>query len=292
MQKFSKRLFCDYCSCDKLQKALVFIKRTVFMATVGVIDSGVGGLGIFKLLADHVLQHNLVYCADNKNMPFGDKTRDELLRIAEKMVSFLIEQYNVELVVVACNTLSVSALDFLRQRFTVPFVGVVPVVKPACELSKVKKIAILATPMTAASAYQKDLIAKYAQGIQVLNIACPDLARLIEDGYGDEPVVIRKLSDYLQPALGAGVDVVGLACTHYPFIRHHIASFLNPSVVILDSNDAVARRAAQLCQQCTLSNQSQRFIHVHATRDPESFKRIAQKLVGCDVINDVVLATL
>jgi glutamate racemase len=262
------------------------------MATIGVIDSGVGGLGIFKLLAHHMPQHNLVYCADNNNMPFGDKTREELLQIAEKLVAFLIEQYDVELVVVACNTLSVSALDFLRQKFTIPFVGVVPVVKPACEQSKVKKVAILATPMTAASPYQQDLIAKYAGGVQVLNIACPDLARLIEDGRGNEPVVREKLAVYLGPALEAGVDVVGLACTHYPFIRDHIASLLPPSVTILDSNEAVARRAAELSTQYTVLQQKQRFIRMHATRDPGSFQRIAQELVGPDIANDVVLASL
>jgi glutamate racemase len=262
------------------------------MATIGVIDSGVGGLGIFKLLAHHVPQHNLVYCADNNNMPFGDKTREELLQIAENLVAFLIAQYDVELVVVACNTLSVSALDFLRQKFTIPFVGVVPVVKPACEQSKVKKVAILATPMTAASAYQQDLIAKYAGGVQVFNIACPDLARLIEDGRGDEPVVREKLAVYLKPALEAGVDVVGLACTHYPFIREHIAALLSPSVTILDSNEAVARRAAELSKQYTVSSQQERFVRMHATRDPESFKRIAQKLIGPDIVVDVVLARL
>ncbi len=257
------------------------------MATIGVIDSGVGGLGIFKLLVEQMHDHSLVYCADNNNMPFGDKKSDELQHIAQKMVSFLVEQHKVDLVVVACNTLSVSALDFLRQEFTVPFVGVVPVVKPACEQSKVKKIAILATPMTAASAYQQELIAKYAEGAQVLNIACPDLARLIEEGHGDEPVVLEKLTEYLKPVLEQNVDIVGLACTHYPFIRHHIAGLLPSTVVILDSNEAVARRAMALAQNYTSS--SRRSIRVYATRNQENFKQIAQKLVGMDVVNDVVL---
>ncbi len=258
------------------------------MATVGVIDSGVGGLGIFKLLVEQMHNHSLIYCADNKNMPFGDKNSDELQRIAEKLVSFLIEQHKVSLVVVACNTLSVSALDFLRKRFTIPFVGVVPVVKPACEQSKVKKIAILATPMTATSAYQKELIAKYAEGAHVLNIACPDLARLIEEGRGDEPIVLEKLAEYLKPVLDNNVDVVGLACTHYPFIRHHIAGLLPSSVTILDSNEAVARRAMTLVQE-SIPSQSPS-IHVYATRDPENFKQVAQRLVGAHIVNDVVLA--
>jgi glutamate racemase len=262
------------------------------MATIGVIDSGVGGLGIFKLLVQNVPHHNLVYCADNKNMPVGNKSRDELLTIAEKMVSFLVERYSVELVVVACNTLSVSTLDFLRQRFTIQFVGVVPVVKPACEQSKIKKIAILATPMTAASAYQQDLIQKYAQGVEVFNIACPDLARLIEDGCGDEYLVKEKLSDYLEPACQAGVDVIGLACTHYPFIREQIASFFPSSVTILDSNEAVARRAMQLSEQYTSVLPSQRFVCMHATHDSEKFKCIAQRLIGADVVTDVVLVSL
>lgn len=260
------------------------------MATIGVIDSGVGGLGIFKLLVEQMHNHSLVYCADNKNMPFGDKNSDELQHIAYKMVSFLIERHKVDLIVVACNTLSVSALDFLRKRFAVPFVGVVPVVKPACEQSKVKKIAILATPMTAASAYQKELIAKYAKGAQVLNIACPDLARLIEEGRGDEPIVLEKLAEYLKPVLDNNVDVVGLACTHYPFIRHHIAGLLPLAVSILDSNEAVARRAVMLIQE-SISSQP-RYIHVYVTRDPENFKQIAQKLVGVNIINDVMLAAL
>jgi glutamate racemase len=263
------------------------------LSTIGVIDSGVGGLGIFKLLVQQLPQHNFVYLADNKNMPFGSRTPEQLHIIAQNMLTFLQNEHDIDMLVVACNTLSVTALDFMRQNFPdLPIVGVVPVVKPACERSVAKNIAILATPITAASSYLKDLIATYAHDVRVQVIACHDLARMIEDGKVDAPDTLKKLETYLQPALKAGVDVIGLASTHYPFVRHHIVHMVPNSITILDSNEAVARRVIDLVQKHQFDPVVARFVRVYVTHEPDSFKRISQQLVGADIVTDVARAVV
>ena len=288
---------------------------------IGVFDSGVGGLGIFKAVAALLPAQDIVYVADNANLPFGQKTTEQLQRITEKIVRFLVEQQHVKLVIVACNTASVSSLEYLRQNFSVPIVGVVPVVKPACEQSKVKKVAILATKVTAESAYQQELIKKYANGASVLSIGCPGLVELVEAGLLDAPETHALLKQYLAPALDAGVDIIGLACTHYPFLIEQIKKIVPPSVVIIDSNEAVARHVVRLLASLSDSEGQPRScgagdkrgachpglavpgealseardpgsrLIVFATKEPERFHKVAQRLIG-DLAHDVPLIVL
>ncbi len=265
------------------------------MNPIGIFDSGVGGLGIFKEIATRLPHHDLIYCADNKNFPFGEKTAEQLKQINARILDFLITKHDIKLAVIACNTSSTSSLAYLREHFSIPIVGVVPVVKPACQLTKTKKVAIMATPFTAHSDYQKELIAKYAGDTQVLSIPCADLVGLIEHGQFDDPLMINTLRRYVQPALDAGVDVVGLACTHYPFVRHHIQQLVGPAVTIIDSNEAVARHTAKLVEQMIPSNPSSSPASPHytfyVTKEPEAFQRVGQMLLG-NMVNNVTLITL
>ncbi len=257
------------------------------MQPIGIFDSGVGGLGILKAVAALLPAQDIVYVADNANFPFGQKTPEQLQQITAKIVRFLVGQHHAKLIIIACNTASVSSLDYLRKHFSVPIVGVVPVVKPACEQSTVKKIAILATTATAQSLYQQDLIKKYGSGVQVFAIACPGLVTQVEAGDFDSDVTKQLLQTYLQPALDAGVDVIGLSCTHFPFLIDQIKKLVSPAVVIIDSNEAVARHAVRVLQQKKEALQSTRGRYqLFVTKEPERFQKVAQRLVG-DMAHDV-----
>lgn len=286
------------------------------MQPIGIFDSGVGGLGIFKAVARQLPGQDLIYFADNNNLPFGQKTAEQLQQITSKILDYLITMHNIKLAVVACNTASVSSLSYLREKYSIPIVGVVPVVKPACELSKVKKVAILATLHTTNSEYQKHLIAQYGMGIEVLSIACPGLVELIEAGLFDDLRTQEKLREYLAPALDIGVDVIGLSCTHYPFLRAQMQRLLPEGVIIVDANDSVARQVVKvngkilagemsadkiISGQAVLPDGQVRLTDVlpagsakysfYVTKEPEQFKIVAQKLVD-PIVPNVTLVSL
>lgn len=258
---------------------------------IGIIDSGVGGLGIFREISKLLPNENLIYLADNNNLPMGDKTTEQIRKIATKIFNFLISKHNIKMGVIACNTLSVSSLEHIRKNFPIQIVGTVPVVKPSCELTQMKKIAILSTKLTANSLYQKKLISKYCNGIQTLSIGCPGLVELIEDGQIDSPELITKLKEYLTPTINIGVDIIGLACTHYPFIKHQIAKLIPPKTKILDSNEAVAKQVVRLInqeQQLPEEPSSHKFF---VTKNAEKFETIGKILVG-NLISKVSLVNL
>lgn len=274
------------------------------MQPIGIFDSGVGGLGIFKAIAQQLPEQDLIYFADNNNLPFGQKTTEQLQQITSKILDYLILKHNIKIAVVACNTASVSSLLYLREKYpNIPIVGAVPVVKPACQLSKNKKVAILATLHTTNSDYQKQLIAQYGKGIEVLSIACPELVDLVEAGRFDDPYTQDKLREYLAPAIELGVDVIGLACTHYPFLRAEIQKLLPDGEVIVDSNEPVARQVVKVYNQMldnkaldrpiTLSEvkkQSAKY-SFYVTKNPEQFHKVTQRLIG-DMFSGVNLISL
>jgi glutamate racemase len=259
---------------------------------IGIVDSGVGGLGILRELSKLLPNENLIYLADNNNLPLGEKTEDQIRQISSKIFNFLISKHNIKMGVVACNTLSVSALDHLRKNFSIPIVGTVPVVKPSCELTQAKKIAILATRVTANSQYQRDLISKYCNGVQALSIGCPGLVEFIEEGCLDSPELAAKLKDYLTPAIDINVDIIGLACTHYPFIRDQIAKLVSPKTQILDSNEAVAKQVAKLIHQEALcSNNDAGSCSFFVTKHAEKFESVGKMLIG-NIVSGVSLIVL
>lgn len=259
---------------------------------IGIIDSGVGGLGIFREISKLLPNENLIYLADNNNLPMGDKSAEQIRQIATKIFDFLISKHNIKMGVLACNTLSVSSLDHLRKNFSIPIVGTVPVVKPSCELTQAKKIAILATKLTANSQYQKDLISKYCNGIQTLSIGCPGLVELIENGQVDNPETIAKLKEYLVPAIDIDVDIIGLACTHYPFIKHQIAKLVSPKTKILDSNEAVAKQVFRLINQEKQDSEDSASSHTFfVTKNAEKFESVGKMLIG-NLVSKVSLVKL
>lgn len=262
--------------------------------SIGIFDSGVGGLGIFRAITNLLPGESLVYLAGNKYFPFGEKTPQELQMISEKIVAYLIERHNVKMVVIACNTATVSSLAYLRSKFTIPFVGVVPVVKPACQLTKTGCVALLSTPATAQSNYMQELIQQFGQGKQVLSVGCHGLVDFIEAGKVGSPELDAVLKALVEPILAKNADIIGLSCTHYPFVREQLQKIVGPEVTILDSNGPVAQQVFRVLSQ-QLGGLVERGIeprhHFYATKEPELFASVANSLIG-DIVHDVQLAVL
>ncbi|MCL5962709.1 MAG: glutamate racemase [Chloroflexi bacterium] len=214
---------------------------------IGVFDSGVGGLTILREI-EHLLPHeNLLYFADTANIPYGIKEPAEIARLSLAVSEFLISQ-RAKLIVVACNTASVASLSYLRERLPVPFVGIVPAIKPAAAASSRKRIGVMATDTTLASAILDSLVEKFASDTIVIRQECPGLVEMVERGQVDGPETESQLRRYIDPLLANQIDTLVLGCTHYPFLRDAIQAIVGEDIAVIDPAPAVARQVARVLE--------------------------------------------
>lgn len=254
-------------------------------APIGVFDSGVGGLTILTALQRTLPQEDFIYIGDTAHCPYGTRSEAEVVDLSLRVCRFLVQR-DVKLIVVACNTASQSALNILRATYSVPFVGVVPAVKPAARLTKSGRIGVIATNQAARAAYLQQLIDHFAEGIEVEAVGSPEMVTLAEQGEFDGPHVEEVVKRALQPLLDKGVDVIVLGCTHFPALRPTIERLAGKRVQVIDSGAAIARRTYSILE-------SEDFLHpdsptrgnleVWCSGEPEAFSKVASKLLGYPV---------
>jgi glutamate racemase len=224
---------------------------------IGIFDSGVGGLSIAKCITDTLPNEQLIYVADSACAPYGDISVTQIQLRVNTITAWLINQ-NVKAVVIACNTATVNAIEQLRKQCSIPIIGVEPAIKPAAELSKKNKVAILVTQATAKHQRFLALIAKHKKTSQVIVQACPGLVELVEAGKIDSSDCRRLLKKYLLPLMDQGIDTLVLGCTHYPFLRHQISQITGHNMTIMETakpvTEQLKRRLAHhdLLASCSL----------------------------------------
>lgn len=214
-------------------------------APIGVLDSGVGGLTILRELLRELPDERYVFFGDTGNCPYGVRSVAEIQALSLAATRFLLER-GARVIVVACNTASVSALAELRATFDVPFVGVVPAVKPAAAQTHTGRVGVAATEVSAHGDYLKQLIAEHAHGVEVFAEGCPRLVSLAEDGQLDGAETEAAVRGYVQPMLDAGIDVLVLGCTHFPAMRAVFERVAGPDVAVIDSGAAIARQTRRV----------------------------------------------
>ncbi len=222
---------------------------------IGVFDSGIGGLTVLKELEMLLPKENYIYLADQAHMPYGRKSKRELVGIATDIMNYFITK-DVKLVVIACNTATANTIDALRKKYTLPIVGTIPAVKPAAEYTKTGTIAVLSTPSTSKSPALKKLIRDHCKRIKVLNIPCPDLVAQIEKGELNNAKTIKLLEKYLAPAIKYNADHIVLGCTHYPLLKKQIQKIVGKNVTLVDSGAAIARRVKHILQREKMENKT------------------------------------
>lgn len=213
--------------------------------SIGIFDSGVGGLSIWSHIVELLPSEDTIYFADQIHCPYGARSMDEIRRLSEAIVAFLIEQ-GADLIVVACNTASAAALYHLRRTFPVPVVGMEPALKPAVERSASGRVGVMATPATFEGEPFARLMDRFGQDAVVLRRVCPGLVSEIEAGRIEGPEVQAALESCLRPMLDEGIDVLALGCTHYPFVRKEIEKLVGPRVQVIDPAPAVARQVSRV----------------------------------------------
>jgi glutamate racemase len=216
---------------------------------IGFLDSGVGGLPYLAHVRKLLPGSRFVYVADRENFPYGEKERSEIVEATLSVAERLIRRESPRLIVVACNTMSVVALEDLRARFSVPFVGVVPAVKPAASLSRRRRVGVLATRRTVEGEYLRNLILLHAAGCEVVSLSSSALVEFVEkEIYKASPEEREeKVRQEVKRFHSAGIDALVLGCTHFLHLEREFKLLLEADgISLVDSRDGVARQAARL----------------------------------------------
>lgn len=192
-----------------------------FTGYVGVFDSGVGGISVLRELACQLPNEDFVYFGDSANAPYGEKSRDQVLRLSRDIVDHLLDE-GAKTIVIACNTATSAAAAELRAEYAhVPIIGVEPALKPATLANEAGRILVMATPITLRLDKYQQLAEKWGSGHEVVSVPCPGLAARIEQGNLNAPDLKRLLYELVGEYAG-NVDSVVLGCTHYPFVADQI----------------------------------------------------------------------
>lgn len=245
---------------------------------VGMFDSGVGGLSVLKAFQGLAPNEDVIYFADTAWFPYGPRPAAELRKRAFAITHRLIES-GVKLIVVACNTASGAAIADLREAFPLPFVGTVPGVKPAALRSKSGRVIILATEGTFDGGLYSRVVDDFARGTNVVAVAGSGLAEIVEQGQAGTAQARHALETLLGPEVRSGADTVVLGCTHYHFLAPDIAE-LYPDIHIIDTTEAVARRAVQLLDDADGRNATSHAgeLKLIVSADPDRFKASMARL--------------
>ena len=211
-----------------------------------ILDSGIGGLSIAKAIRAAIPDVLIDYLADYEFFPYGDKSETDIQERVACLLEQLIPSSQPDLIVIACNTASTTVLDKLRLRFDLPFVGVVPAIKPAVSLTQSGVIGVLATPGTVARTYTQNLIKQFGDGKRIL---LQGSARLVEQAelklYGQPTcitIVQKELDNLFSQPFGDQIDTVVLGCTHFPLLKDELQITAMKAINWVDSSEAIARR--------------------------------------------------
>lgn len=216
---------------------------------IGVFDSGVGGLSILQALRRELPGESFLYFADQAHVPYGRRSLADVRRLAFGIAHYFLEE-NVKMIVVACNTASAAALHGLREAFPgVPFVGMEPAVKPAAEFTSSKVIGVLATPATFSGELYNSVVARFAEGVTILQHTLPGMVERIESGRIETQETRAMLQEAIEPMLDQGADAIVLGCTHYPFLIPMLRSLVGDGVRVINPAPAVARQARRVLAQ-------------------------------------------
>jgi glutamate racemase len=215
---------------------------------IGIFDSGVGGLSVWREIARQLPHEDTIYFADQIHIPYGPRSLQEIRSFSEAITRFLLERGS-KTIVVACNAASAAALRHLRATFPeIPFVGMEPAVKPAAETTHTGVVGVLATPATFQGELFASVVERFANGVQLVKEVCPGLVQQIEAGRLSTPDTLAMLDRFLQPIRQAGADTIVLGCTHYPFVIEAIRQ-LAPGVNVIDPAPAVARQVDRVLRE-------------------------------------------
>lgn len=254
------------------------------MVTIGVFDSGVGGLSILDEALQQLPHHNYIYFADSANAPYGDKPPQWIAERSLQICRYLVEQ-DCSAIVVACNTATAEAIATIRSTLDIPIIGVEPGIKPAAMQSQNGIVGVLATEATLNSDKFNALLATLPEHCQFIKQAGAGLVPLIEAGLIETPEMQALLRSHLKPIQDQGADTLVLGCTHYPFLKKMIRVVVGDSMTLIDTSDAVVRQLLRQMHQQGLIVGSKHFpkLSLLSTANADTLEAMAERLLHRDL---------
>jgi len=226
------------------------------MSKILIFDSGVGGISIYKAIKEQLPNADYLYLFDNKYFPYGELEPEFLIERVCQLIGYMYEEHNPDLVVIACNSASTLVLPALRKRFPIPFVGVVPAIKPAALQSRKKKIGLLATPGTVSRDYTQLLVNEHAQDCEIDMIGTTSLVLQAENKLYGKPVDLDEIEKVVSKWTVAinSPDIVVLGCTHFPLLAEELGLIVGKHIKFIDSGMAIASRVRHILGEQALSS--------------------------------------
>jgi len=253
---------------------------------IGVFDSGVGGLTVVKQLMKEMPAEDIIYFGDTARVPYGTKSPSTIKKFSIENVLFLLN-FNVKLIIIACNTSSAIGLPFLSKYFSIPIIGVIkPGAKAAIRSTRSGRIGVIGTTATISSgAYEKEIKA-LNPNIKVYSKNCPLFVPLVEEGWAGDGIVDIAAKKYLSGLKGKRIDTIILGCTHYPLLKSAIQKMMGNSVKLVDSAEETAKEAKNLLEDCGLKYPGSRktgSVKFYVSDAPDKFLTVARRFIGKDV---------
>jgi glutamate racemase len=249
---------------------------------IGIFDSGVGGLSVFREIKKLLPEEKYVYYSDNAYCPYGEKTKEHIIDRARYITDFLIRE-GADIIVVACNTATAAAIKTLRAEYPISFIGMEPAIKPAAALTRTGIVGVLATAGTLKADKYRDTKGRHAEDVTVVEHIGKGFVELVESGNTSGTEAEATVIESLEPLLDAGADTIVLGCTHYPFLREAIskvAATLAPErpVTIIDPAPAVARHLHDIMEKENIIKREGFSLFLHASGDDSLLKLMADRL--------------
>ena len=254
-------------------------------APIGVFDSGVGGLTVVREITRQLPEENIVYFGDTARVPYGSKSKENIIRFSEQIIRFLLTK-EVKAIVIACNTASALALDAVRDEFDVPILGVVvPGARAAVEATHNGKIGVIGTDATVHSHVYTKEIQKMKSNVTVQEKACPLFVPLVEEGFKDHAVTGEIIDHYLSSMRGSEIDTMILGCTHYPLLRSRIRTYMGDNIQIVNPAYETAMDLKKILKEQDMENPqtSQGHCEFYVSDAAEKFKSFANSVMPFDI---------
>jgi glutamate racemase len=248
---------------------------------IGIFDSGVGGLSVWQEIDNLLPNESVVYYADNANCPYGEKTQDEVIQHSKKVTQFLIDK-GCKIIVIACNTATSQAIDYLRETFDIPFVGIVPAVKPASINSKTGIIAILATAGTLKSKKFNEAKQEFSGNTEIILVEGGELVDIVENGLQGTRQSEEILHKYLDPLIERHIDHLVLGCTHFPFLIEDIKKITGDRIILDNPASAIAKRTKFILEKegLTASSGNKKQVDFFSSGNIETLKNMVENIIG------------
>ncbi len=263
------------------------LKKNKNSAPIGVFDSGLGGLTVVRELRRQLPHEQIIYFGDIARLPYGIKSEKQIREFSSENTEFLLKR-KVKAVVVACNSSSSAAYDYLKKNYAVPIIDVIqPAAEKAVAVTRNLKIGVIATQATVASGAYRRAIQSQNKKIKVFSNACPLLVPFVEEGILDGSLIEMVISRYLSPILKQKIDTLILGCTHYPLLKKVIQKVAGPQVKLIDSAPAAVGKLKDLLIQTDgfRNPKKKGELHVFVSDLPASFRAVGDRFLGEKLIN-------